>query len=178
MRASRSKSSLVSPQPNRTIPSKTARSTAAFELARVVIRWIRTRNFKRNDCDAASMSVIKLRGTSEQPRVCINRTLKHFSCQVVDDLSGKTLVSASTRDKVLRSNVGSVGGNCDAAAVIGKAIAEKASAAGIKRVRLDRGTQQVPRSGQGVRRGSPRGWTRILISRNNTDNTSLRGLNH
>ncbi len=80
----------------------------------------------------------KLRGTSEQPRMCINRSLKHFSCQVVDDLSGKTLVSASTRDKALRSGVG-VGGNCDAAAFIGKAIAEKASAAGIKRVRLDRG---------------------------------------
>jgi len=80
----------------------------------------------------------KLRGTAEQPRVCINRTLKHFSCQVVDDLSGKTLVSASTRDKAVRTDV-SAGGNCDAAAAIGKAIAEKASAAGIKRVRLDRG---------------------------------------
>ena len=70
--------------------------------------------------------------------MCINRTLKHFSCQVVDDLSVKTLVSASTRDKDLRSGV-AAGGNCDAAAVIGKTIAEKASAAGIKRVRLDRG---------------------------------------
>ncbi|MDE0865660.1 MAG: 50S ribosomal protein L18 [Rubripirellula sp.] len=79
----------------------------------------------------------KLRGTSEQPRMCINRTLKHFSCQVVDDLSGKTLVSASTHDKALSS--GGTGGNCNAAEVVGKAIAEKASAAGIKRVRLDRG---------------------------------------
>jgi large subunit ribosomal protein L18 len=80
----------------------------------------------------------KLRGTAEQPRMCINRTLKHFSCQVVDDLTGKTLLSASTCDKAVRTDV-SGGGNCDAAAAIGKAIAEKASAAGIKRVRLDRG---------------------------------------
>ena len=80
----------------------------------------------------------KLRGTAEQPRMCVHRTLKHFGCQVVDDLSGKTLVSASTRDKDIRSKVDN-GGNCDAAAEIGKLIAEKASSAGIKTVRLDRG---------------------------------------
>ncbi|MGI9472159.1 MAG: 50S ribosomal protein L18 [Rubripirellula sp.] len=80
----------------------------------------------------------KLRGSAEQPRMSIHRSLKHFSCQVVDDLSGKTLVSASTQDKTLRSDVAN-GGNCDAAASIGKAIAEKATAAGIKAVKLDRG---------------------------------------
>jgi large subunit ribosomal protein L18 len=80
----------------------------------------------------------RLRGTAEHPRLCIQRSLKHFGCQLVDDISGKTLVSASTRDKSLRADVGS-GGNCDAAAKIGKAIAEKATAAGIKAVKLDRG---------------------------------------
>ena len=80
----------------------------------------------------------KLRGSAEHPRLCIHRSLKHFSCQVVDDLSGKTLVSASTQDKAIRGEV-SNGGNCDAAASIGKAIAEKATAAGIKSVKLDRG---------------------------------------
>ncbi len=80
----------------------------------------------------------KLRGTAEHPRLCIHRSLKHFSCQVVDDLSGKTLASASTRDKAVRGAV-STGGNCDAAAKIGRAIAEKASAVGIKAVKLDRG---------------------------------------
>ena len=80
----------------------------------------------------------KLRGTADHPRLCVHRSLKHFSCQVIDDLNGKTLASASTRDKSLRSDV-KQGGNCDAAAMIGKAIAEKAVAAGIKSVRLDRG---------------------------------------
>lgn len=80
----------------------------------------------------------RLRGTAEHPRLCVHRSLKHFSCQVVDDLSGKTLASASTRDKSLRKAV-NTGGNCDAAAAIGKAIAEKASAAGISQVKLDRG---------------------------------------
>ncbi len=80
----------------------------------------------------------KLRGTAERPRLCVHRSLKHFSCQVVDDLSGKTLASASTRDKAVRGDV-KYGGNCEAAEILGKIIAEKAIAAGIKSVRLDRG---------------------------------------
>jgi len=80
----------------------------------------------------------KLRGTEGHPRLCIHRSLKHFSCQVVDDLSGKTLASASTRDKSVRSDLGN-GGNCDAAAKIGQAIAQRATAAGIKAVKMDRG---------------------------------------
>lgn len=53
-------------------------------------------------------------------------------------MSGKTLASASTNDKAVRGNVGN-SGNCDAAATVGKLIAEKATAAGIKAVKLDRG---------------------------------------
>ena len=89
---------------------------------------LRRRNHVRN----------RLRGTADHPRLCVHRSLKHFSCQVIDDLNGKTLASASTRDKAVRADV-SQGGNCDAAATIGKLIAEKASAAGIKTVKLDRG---------------------------------------
>lgn len=80
----------------------------------------------------------KLRGSSDHPRMCVARTLNHFGCQLIDDLSGKTLVSASTKDKDQRDSV-KKGGNCTAAAAIGKAVAEKAAAAGIKRVKLDRG---------------------------------------
>ena len=80
----------------------------------------------------------KLRGSAEQPRLCIHRSLKHFSCQLVDDQSGRTLASASTRDKSTRGDL-SNGGNCDAAASIGKLIAEKASAAGVTAVKFDRG---------------------------------------
>jgi large subunit ribosomal protein L18 len=89
---------------------------------------LRRRNHVRN----------KLRGTAEQPRLCVQRSLKHFACQLVDDQSGRTLVSASTRDKAVRGSVEN-GGNCDAAAKIGSLIAEKVTAAGIKSVRLDRG---------------------------------------
>ena len=81
----------------------------------------------------------KLRGTAEQPRLSVHRSLKHFSCQLVDDLNGKTIASASTRDKSF-GGASSEAGNCDAAASVGKAIAEKALAAGVKTVRLDRGS--------------------------------------
>lgn len=79
-----------------------------------------------------------LRGSAGRPRLCVHRTLKHFSAQLVDDLTGRTLASVSTKDKTLRESV-KAGGNCDAAAEVGKAIAQKAEAAGIKEVKLDRG---------------------------------------
>lgn len=68
----------------------------------------------------------------------MHRTLKHISCQVIDDVSGRTLVSAGTNDKEIRGQVG-YGGNKTAAAAVGKRLAEKALAAGIKSVRFDRG---------------------------------------
>jgi large subunit ribosomal protein L18 len=80
----------------------------------------------------------KLRGTAEQPRLAVHRTLKHISCQLIDDVAGRTIVSVSTIDKELREQV-KYGGNCAAAAVVGKRIAEKALQAGISRIRFDRG---------------------------------------
>ena len=80
----------------------------------------------------------KLRAHSTLPRLCVQRSLKHFAVQVINDQEGKTLVSASTRDKAVRGKVAS-GGNCEGAAEIGKMIAEKATAAGITAVKLDRG---------------------------------------
>jgi large subunit ribosomal protein L18 len=79
-----------------------------------------------------------IRGTAERPRLSVFRSHKHFSCQLIDDEAGKTLASASTRDKALRSEVG-YGGNKNAAAIVGKTLAEKALAAGIKKACFDRG---------------------------------------
>lgn len=81
----------------------------------------------------------KLRGDGETPRMCIFRSNKHIGCQLIDDVEKKTIVSVSTRDKDFRESV-SAGGNKEAAITIGKAIAERALAAGIKAVRLDRGS--------------------------------------
>ena len=81
----------------------------------------------------------RLRGTADHPRLSVFRSHKHIYCQVIDDSAGKTLAAASTRDKDLRSD-GRYGGNKDAAHAIGKAIAQRALAAGIKRIRFDRGS--------------------------------------
>ena len=80
----------------------------------------------------------RLRGTAERPRLSVSRSHRHMTAQVIDDESGKTLVSASTLEKAIASAV-KYGGNKDAAAAIGKAIAERAVEAGVKSVCFDRG---------------------------------------
>lgn len=80
----------------------------------------------------------QVRAGTARPRLSVQRSLKHFSVQLIDDQSGRTLASASTRDKTLRGSVQN-GGNCGAAAAVGKAIAERARSAGVTEVALDRG---------------------------------------
>ena len=81
----------------------------------------------------------KLRGSADFPRLSVHRSNKHLYCQLIDDDHGKTLASASTRDKELAPKI-KYGGNCDAAKVVGQAIAEKAKAAGVTKIKLDRGS--------------------------------------
>jgi large subunit ribosomal protein L18 len=78
----------------------------------------------------------KVSGTAERPRLAIFRSVNHIYTQIIDDENGKTVVSAGTTEKSL--NVKS-GGNIEAAANVGKAIAERAIAAGISNVVFDRG---------------------------------------
>ena len=80
----------------------------------------------------------RVAGTSERPRLCVYRSLDHIYAQVIDDHNGKTLVSASSLDSDTKKNLKG-GGNIAAAKVIGKAIAERAKAAGVKTVVFDRG---------------------------------------
>ncbi|REJ67562.1 MAG: 50S ribosomal protein L18 [Planctomycetota bacterium] len=80
----------------------------------------------------------RLRGTAERPRLTVFRSNKHIYAQLVDDLAGKTLVSAGSTEKEIGKSIAS-GGNKDAAALIGKTIAERAKAAGLTNVMFDRG---------------------------------------
>jgi len=80
----------------------------------------------------------RVRGTAERPRLSVARSHKHIAAQIVDDESGKTLAAASSLDKKLSGKLKS-GSNQDAAQAVGKAIAERAIAAGIKAVCFDRG---------------------------------------
>jgi len=73
----------------------------------------------------------------DRPRLTVFRSHKNIYAQIIDDTVGRTLVSASTRDKDLRDKIG-YGGNVAAAAIVGAKIAEKAIKAGIKKVVFDR----------------------------------------
>ena len=77
----------------------------------------------------------KISGTSERPRLDVFRSSKHIYAQIIDDVSGKTLAAASSMEK----GFDGTGGNIEAAGKVGKAIAEKALALGIKQVVFDRG---------------------------------------
>lgn len=82
----------------------------------------------------------KLKGTPERPRLTIFRSAKHIYCQLIDDSQGKTIASASTADKDLRSQLPNKnGGNCEAAKVVGTAIAQRAKAIGVGAMCIDRG---------------------------------------
>lgn len=80
----------------------------------------------------------RLHGTSERPRLCVFRSLKHIYAQIVDDDSGVTLCEASTRNKDLRDSIKS-GGNAEGAKAVGAALAERATAKQIEEVCFDRG---------------------------------------
>ncbi|MHC4081293.1 MAG: 50S ribosomal protein L18 [Planctomycetota bacterium] len=75
-------------------------------------------------------------GAPDRPRLAVCRSLRHIYAQVIDDLSGRTLAAASTRDK---DSPEARGGNCSAAAEVGKRLAERAQQAGINQVVFDRG---------------------------------------
>ncbi len=79
----------------------------------------------------------KITGTKERPRLCVFRSLKHIYAQVIDDVQGVTLASASTLDPALKGSVG-YGGNVEAAKLIGKLVGERAKESGIEKVVFDR----------------------------------------
>ncbi|NLY90998.1 MAG: 50S ribosomal protein L18 [Firmicutes bacterium] len=81
----------------------------------------------------------KLAGTSDRPRLSVYKSLHHIYAQIIDDVQGKTLLSASTVDPEIRSQVDGYGGNVESAKLVGKLIAERAQAKGIKQVVFDRG---------------------------------------
>jgi len=78
----------------------------------------------------------KIRGTPERPRLSVFRSARHIYAQVIDDVRGRTLATASTTESGLRS---SRTGDVDAAKAVGKLVGERAKSAGITSVVFDRG---------------------------------------
>ncbi len=79
----------------------------------------------------------KVKGTAERPRLCVFRSAKHIYAQIIEDVTGTTLVSVSTMAKDLADGV-KYPGNIEAAKAVGEAIAKKALEKNIKQVVFDR----------------------------------------
>ncbi|MBC6680247.1 50S ribosomal protein L18 [Zhenpiania hominis] len=97
-------------------------------------------NKSRNDRRLARHKRVRkdLHGTPERPRLCVFRSNKNISVQIIDDVNGVTLASASTLDKELKGQI-EYGGNKEAAKKVGEAIAKRALEKGIETVAFDRG---------------------------------------
>lgn len=80
----------------------------------------------------------RIKRDSTRPRLSIFRSLQNIYCQIIDDASGRTLASASSVDSDVKSQI-KYGGNKSAAQAVGKALAERAKAAGVTSVAFDRG---------------------------------------
>jgi len=78
----------------------------------------------------------RVTGTAERPRLAVFRSNKHITAQVIDDVAGRTVASATTVESELRAGAT---GNREAAATVGRLVAERAKAAGVQRVVFDRG---------------------------------------
>ncbi|MFN2137493.1 MAG: 50S ribosomal protein L18 [Candidatus Promineifilaceae bacterium] len=81
---------------------------------------------------------MKISGTPDRPRLNVSRSLKHIYAQVIDDVAGHTLVSASTLDESLAQELEGKTKR-EQSAIVGKAVAERAMDAGIAEVVFDRG---------------------------------------
>ena len=82
----------------------------------------------------------RISGTSERPRLSVFRSVTHIYAQVIDDMSGRTIVAASSVEPSLKGGFesGASGGNLKGAEAIGKVIAERSKEKGITRVVFDR----------------------------------------
>jgi large subunit ribosomal protein L18 len=81
----------------------------------------------------------KISGTGERPRLAVYRSLNHIYVQVIDDVTGRTLASASSSIKDVKPRLDAAKGKVEKSRIIGEVIAERAKAAGVSRVAFDRG---------------------------------------
>ena len=101
-------------------------------MAQIKLTTVQRRKYRvRNRVRATALKQGK-------PRLSIHRTGQHMYAQIIDDLQGKTLAAASTMDADVKKGLKSTS-NTDAAAAVGKAVAARATKAGVKSVIFDRG---------------------------------------
>ena len=105
----------------------------------------------------------KIQGTNERPRLNVFRSTNNIYAQLIDDIKGVTLVSASTLDKDLNG----YGGNKEAARKVGKLIAERAAQKGIREVVFDRGGYIFHGRVKELAEGAREGGLKFYRRRNN-----------
>ncbi len=81
----------------------------------------------------------KVSGTPERPRLSVFRSLKHIYAQIIDDTLGRTIVSASSQESLEGTSEAVAGPKIDVSTAVGKALGERALAAGVSQVVFDRG---------------------------------------
>ena len=98
-------------------------------------------NFAKERREARQKRLVRVRrkiqGSQERPRLCVFRSAKHIYAQIIEDVSGTTLVAVSTVSKGTRGDL-KASGNVEAAKLVGKQIAEQALAKNISQVVFDR----------------------------------------
>ncbi len=101
---------------------------------------MRTRTSKRDQGRKRRHVRVRARvtGTPDRPRLCVFRSLKHISAQVIDDSSGRTLVTASSLSKEIRES-GEKRSKANVGKAVGVLLAQRAKALGIEAVTFDRG---------------------------------------
>ena len=97
-----------------------------------------TRMKVTNDRRKQRVRIALRRTANGRPRLSVFRSAKHIYAQVIDDLKGETLASASSLEKTMRDG-GKTGANIDAAKAVGKLLAERAVKNGVTEVVFDRG---------------------------------------
>lgn len=81
----------------------------------------------------------RIQGTPERPRLSVYKSLRYVYAQVIDDLNGRTLAQANSRESVLSAGIESSPASCAVARAVGEAVAQRLMESGIKRVVFDRG---------------------------------------
>lgn len=102
----------------------------------------------------------KVSGTAQRPRLSVHRSLKHMRAQLIDDVTGHTLATASTEEKALVPE-GESTGTVAAATIVGKALAERALAKGLSEAVFDRGGRPYHGRIQAVAEGAREGGLRL-----------------
>ena len=98
------------------------------KLTKIKARSLRRRNRSKR----------RINDMSEYPRMVVSRSLKNIQAQIIDDFTGKTLVSVSSSDKSIRADIGKASSKTEQSKIVGTAIAKKAKEKKIKQVWFDR----------------------------------------